>query len=163
MLLVILLFLLTMRGVRIDFSTSVRSAVRGDLTSPVSSPPVTRVKSALSPDRTQEELGLLNRIAESGKVRRQSIRHFTPFTASPHSAPTTPSNVLRSWNTPPPSSLNLFHTSSDDGNLEPSDSEYDDVPTRMARGQSMDSSWERTNEEATDSIRCLTPLSNEGL
>src|SRR5271170_6559237 len=103
MLLVTLLFVLTTRGVRLDFHTPTRGLTRADLSSPISSPQLKRDDSIfLSLHRLTETERVPDHVEEIGRFRR-NWRSLTPSRDSSRTAPASPPSLARPWNTPPAS------------------------------------------------------------
>jgi hypothetical protein len=98
MLLVTLLFVLTTRGITLDFNSAVRTGVRADIHSPVSSPTVKRPSSMLfAPPEHSDHEGLLPRIGDLRNLEG-SIRGYQTSGEYVRSAPASPSGVSRAWN-----------------------------------------------------------------
>jgi hypothetical protein len=108
MLLMTLLFVLTTRGVRLDFHTAVRSGVRADLSPPASSPSLKRVHSMLQ----WQERSEVNKPSDSNgqSLTGNGLLNFESRSESVHSAPASPAGGLRTWNSPASSSLHRYAT-----------------------------------------------------
>src|ERR1700733_8351332 len=104
MLLVTLLFVLTTRGVRLDFQTSI--GARGEFSTPISSPSLKRIHSMLQAHQERSEI-LYNRADSSGESMAMGpgFRTLDSRGESIHSAPASPAGGLRAWNSPASSSL----------------------------------------------------------
>src|SRR5436190_4849437 len=106
MLLVTLLFVLTTRGVNLDFHSPIRNGIRAGFVSP-GSLPMRRISSAfLSQDHSDVER-TLDPTSELAKLR-MSWHNLPPSRDSIQSAPASTPRVLRAWNSPPASSLNRY-------------------------------------------------------
>jgi hypothetical protein len=159
MLLVTLLFVLTTRGITLDFH---RHGARAEW-SPVSSPRMKRVRSAFSPLQDQSENeGVLDQPNETPRMNL-NWRNFPPSRDSVQSAPASPPSLLRHWNTPPASSLNRFRTLPDDDNMQNSDSEYTHLSAAGLGTGSFEQFFETTGEEGIEDLDYPTPSSNEEL
>jgi hypothetical protein len=98
MLLVTLLFVLTTRGITLDFNSVVRTGVRADIHSPVSSPPVKRPNSMLFPSHEHSDHdSLLPRIGDLRNLEG-SVRSYQTSGEYVRSTPSSPSGVSRTWN-----------------------------------------------------------------
>jgi len=161
MLLVTLLFVLTTRGVRLDFHTPTKNPTRAEFSSPISSPHLKREDSTfLSPRRLSETERVPYPADEIGKPRR-NWRSLTRSRESSQSAPVSPPSLTRPWNTPPASSLRRYHGESDGEDVQNSDGEYADhlVASKQLGTRSMDNLFDLTDGARTDRVDYPTPSS----
>jgi hypothetical protein len=151
MLLVTLLFVLTTRGVTLDFHSVARNGTRADLSPPAASPQFRRIVAA-------------SRLQEDPRSDREAYRKLKwtwdglpPSRDSVQSAPASPASIPRRWNTPPTSILNRYYSQSD----EDLPHEYNDLPTAALDPSSSEESLEATNEEVEKAADYPTPSSGE--
>ena len=161
MLFVTLLFVLTTRGVTLDIHGTTRNGTaRADFSSPVSSPPMKRSSSAFlrfqDLSDTERTPGS-NREAHKMKL---NWRNLPPSRDSIHSAPASPPSLIRTWNSPPTSSLKRYHTSSDDEDTQDSDNDYAHLPSTALGKGSLEEFFETSKEEMVDDVGYPTPSSN---
>lgn len=131
MLLVTLLFVLTTRGVSLDYRIVARNVPRTDLSSPFSSPSSKFVNAGTFTVRERgRREGTPDSKAEFGKLS-PNFRSLSNLRESVHSAPVTPSGSFRGWNTPSSSSLHRYLSPSDDEDMLRSDSDTSQMPARM--------------------------------
>lgn len=159
MLLVTLLFVLTTRGVSLDFYTPIRNGTRADFLSPVSSPPMKRHSSAFLP---QDQLETERTLDPTGELRKLRLnwRNLPPSRDSVQSAPASPPSLLPPWNSLPASSANHNRTPSDEEETQEGDNESAHLPSRGFGRGSLDEFF-GTNEERVEDVDYPTPSSNE--
>lgn len=126
MLLVTLLFVLTTRGITLDFHTTTRGGARADLPSPVSSPILKRPNSMLFPPRDPPDAERLQTPMGDLRSLEGRYRTYQRSGESVQSAPATPAGSSRTWNFSP--SKSQLHTNSEHGDVgDDKDSHAQDV------------------------------------
>jgi hypothetical protein len=162
MLLVTLVFVLTTRGIALDFSAAGRSGPRTDISSPISSPPVNRPSSMLfgqSFRNVSEGADITTEPRKTGA----SIRHFDTIGDSIQSAPATPTGVPKAWQINSPSPLAHYEPPLPDepSHRDKNSSIDEESASRFVGMEELDDEFLIMEDESEMvANRYLTPLSN---
>jgi hypothetical protein len=163
MLLVTLVFVLTTRGIALDFSAAGRSGLRTDISSPIiSSPPVKRPSSMLFGQSFRNVSERADTTTEPRKTGA-SIRHFDTLGDSIQSAPATPTGAPKAWQINSPSPLAHYEPPLPDepGHQDRNSSIDEESASRFAGAEELDDKFLIMEDESEMvANRYLTPLSN---
>lgn len=118
MLLVTLLFVLTTRGITLDFNTTSRVGVRTDLPSPISSPNLKRPSSMLFQPRDHRDADRLQTPVRELRSLEGNMREYQTSGEAVQSAPATPAGSSRTWNFSPSKSHLHANSEREDARIE---------------------------------------------
>jgi hypothetical protein len=133
MLLVTLLFVLTTRGVNLDYSASARAGNGAGLPSPILSPHTRRASSAFPLPEKVEPQPIPDPINEDRKWK-PSWGALDRIKRTTHSAPATPAGLIRIRDSTRASSLSRYQTASDEEDMTHSDLDYTELQLRIGQG-----------------------------